>query len=74
LKIIKLKKYEDELEKLVSVKVDRNWLFSSYVPETVDRRVKFLLSLLKKSQVLAEEYQKQIEQLKKVVATGGLIK
>jgi len=30
-----------------------------------------LLSLLKKRHVRAEEYQKQIEELKKVVAKGG---
>jgi len=73
----KIKKYEDELEKLGSlfVKIDGKWLFGSgHVPETVDHRVKFLLSLLKKSHVLVEGYQKQIEQLKKVVAAGGLIK
>jgi len=70
----KIKKYEDELEKLGSlfVKTDGKWLFGSgHVPETVEHRVKFLLSLLKKRHVRAEECQKQIEELKKVVAKGG---
>ncbi|CAB4389502.1 unnamed protein product [Rhizophagus irregularis] len=70
----KIKKFEDELEKLGSlfVKTDGKWLFGSgHVPEPVEHRVKFLLSLLKKRHIRAEEYQKQIEELKKVVAKGG---
>ncbi|CAG8521540.1 7567_t:CDS:10 [Funneliformis caledonium] len=69
----KIKKYEDELEKLGSlfVKIDGKWLFGNgNVPETVDHRVKFLLSLLKKSHVRTEAYQKQIEELRKVIALG----
>ncbi len=73
----KIKKYEDELEKLGSlfVKIDGKWLFGNgYVPETIEHRVKFLLSLLKKSHVRTEAYQKQIEEFKNVIATGGSIK
>jgi hypothetical protein len=70
----KIKKYEDELEKLgtLFVKTDGKWLFGSgHVPEPVEHRVKFLLSLLKKRHIRAEEYQNRIEELKKVVAKGG---
>ncbi|GBC02865.1 hypothetical protein RclHR1_04870008 [Rhizophagus clarus] len=70
----KIKKYEDELEKLGSlfVKTDGKWLFGSgHVPEPIEHRVKFLLSLLKKRHIRAEEHQKRIEELKKVVAKGG---
>jgi len=65
----KIKEYENELEKLV--KIDRNWHNESFHwwwfgsgRESINLRIKFLLSQLKKSLTRAKKYQKQIDELK----------
>ncbi|CAJ0766131.1 6926_t:CDS:10 [Entrophospora sp. SA101] len=70
----KIKKYEQELESLgqLFVKQEGKWLFGSgRVPAIVDQRVKFLLELVQKSHVRTVDYEKNIEELKKFIASGG---
>ncbi|CAG8467028.1 9747_t:CDS:10 [Ambispora leptoticha] len=66
-------KYETELASLgqLFVKQDGKWIFGGgHVPAEVQDRVKFLLSLLRKKHVLAENYQTQVSTLKKQVAAA----